>query len=227
MGLSKLLTKDTAEAVAKHIVNSAVYIKDNDSVDFDCDFKINKGVLVSDEVNTWLKFDLKDTFYCEELKQIQKELVESDVLEEYQAFDTWTGLVAAFIENKHKDKLADKIRQHLLGGVPKKDFPLNEIKVKFIELDDVPTHDSRMRIDKMVPEGHISQPVSEEIFELMDETGKSAEEIIEEKKAEGNPNYKYITGVTFTKEFYEVSVDLWVDYSPDPSTRPEEIEAKL
>jgi len=225
MGLSELLTKDTADAVAKHIVNSAVYIKDNDSVDFDCDFKINKGVLVSDEVNTWLKFDLKDTFYCEEIKKIQQELVASEVAEEYEAFDTWTRLVATLIENKHKDKLADRIRQHLLGGVPREGFPLNDIKVRFIEIDDVPAHDSRMRIDKMAPEGYISQPVSEEIFELMDETGKSAEEIIEEKKAEGNPNYKYITGVTFTKEFYEVSIDLWVDYSPDESTKPEELKA--
>ena len=225
MGLSELLTKDTADAVAKHVVNSAVYIKDNDSVDFDCDFKINKGVLVSDEVNTWLKFDLKDTFYCEEIKKIQQELLKSDIPEEYQAFDLWTKMVAKLLETKYKNKLADRIRQHLLGGVPKEGFPLNDIKVKHVEIDDIPTHDKTMKIDKMVPkDNYIAQPVSEEIFELMDETGKTAEEIIEMKKAEGNPDYEYITGVTFSKEFYEVSVDLWVDYSPDESTKPEELK---
>lgn len=226
MELAKLLTKETADIVAKHIVNSAVYIQDSEVVSFDCDFKLNKGNLVSDNVNTWLKFDLKDDFYCEEIKLIQKALADSDVPEEFQAFDTWSNLVAKLIETKHKNKLADKIRQHLLGGVPKEGFPLKDIKIKYIDIDEVPTHDKTMKIDKMVPkEGYVSQPVSEEIFELMDKTGKTAEQIIEDKKAEGDPNYQCITGVTFSKGFYEVSIDLWVDYTPDPSTKPEELKS--
>lgn len=224
MGLSELLTKDTADIVARHIVKSAVYIKDSETVNFDCDFKINKGVMASDAINTSLKFDLKEDFYCEELKKIQKELTSSDVPEEYHTFDAWTKLVSTLLETKYKGKLADNIRYHLLGGVPKEAFPLKEIKVKYIELDELPTNDKTMKIDKMSPPDFIGQPVSEEIFELMDETGKTAEKIIEEKKSEGNPNYQYITGVTFTKEFYEFSLDLWVDYTPDESTKPENLE---
>lgn len=227
MIISELLTKETAETVARHIVNCAVYIKDSEIVNFDCDFKINKGKLVSEETNTWLKFDLKDDFYCEELKQIQNAFINSDVPEEYQAFDTWTKLVATILETKLKDKLGDKIRQHLLGGVPKKDFPMKEIKIRYIEIDEIPTHDKIMKIDKKASKDYVAQPVSEEIFELMDLTGKSAETIIEEKKAEGNPDYEVITGVTFSKEFYEVSVDFWVDYSPDPNTKPESLREPI
>lgn len=220
MGLSELLTKQTAEIAARHIVKSAVYIKDNETINFDCDFKINKGILVSEDTNTWLKFDLKDDFYCEELKKIQLEFTKIETLEEYKAFDTWINLVGTFIETKYKDKLADNIRFHLLGGVSRDFFPLKDIKVKFIELDELPVNDKVMKIDKLSPPDFIGQPVSEEIFKIMEETGKNAEKIIEEKKAEGDPNYKYITGVTFTKEFYECSIDLWVDYSPDESNRP-------
>jgi len=228
MGISNLLTKESAEVVAKHILKSAVYLKDSENVNFDCDFKINQGILISDEINTWLKFDLKDDFYCQELRDVQQAIITSDVPEEYQAFDTWTQLVATFLETKYKDKLADKIRQHLLGGVPREGFPLKEIKVKYIEIDEIPTHDKTMRVDKAVPKDkYIALPVSERIFELMDSTGKTAETIVEEKKAEGDPDFECVTGVTFSKEFYEISVDLWVDYSPDESTRPEEAKKPI
>lgn len=219
MELSELLTKETAEIVAQHIVYCAEP-SDGETVSFDCDFKLNQGQFLTEDINTWLKFDLKDRFFCQELKDIQQELIKSELKEEYDAYDTWTRLVSTLLETKYKTKLVDKIRKNLLSNTTKELMPMNSIEVKTIELDELPVNDKTMKINKMSPKGHMSSPVSEEIFNLMNETGKSAEQIIEEKKDEGNPDYKYITGVNFTKTFFEVSIEMWVDYSLNPETNP-------
>lgn len=240
MGLTELLTKENAEKVAKHIVNCAKPT-DGEKVEFDCEFQMVQGEFITDEVNTWLKFDLKDEFYLKELKQIQEEMFKDDptksdpeVNAEFDLFDTWIRLVSSMLETRYKDRLSDAIRKTLLPQTTKELMPMDNIKVVFLELEEIPVTetgyvcDKVMSIQKLVsPEAPETAAVSEEIFRLIEETGKGPEEIIEMKKAEKDPNYAYVEGVVMTKRFFEINIELWVDYSLNPETKPEETPKAL
>ena len=232
MALKELLTKDNADKVAKHIVN-CIRPSDGEHVDLDCDFQMVQGQFVTEDVNTWIKFDLINDLSIKELKDIQKAMYaetdgrpESELRAEVNLFDTWRQLVGSLLETKYKKQVTQKVRQHLLPNTDEYLMPMDEVKVQLIEISDYgdsPIADKLMSIEKLVdPNSPESPGLSIEIYNLVDETGMMPDEIIKMKKEEGDPNYENVEGVKLTKHFYEINVELYIDYSLNPETKPEE-----
>lgn len=232
MGLKELLTKDNADKVAKHIVN-CIRSSDGEHVDLDCEFQMLEGEFITDDVNTWIKFDLHNDLFLQELKDIQTAMYsdtkgrpDSELRAKANLFDTWIKLVSSLLETKYKKQVTGKIRQHLLPNTDEHLMPMDKIKIQIIEISefgDSPIADKLMNIEKLVnPKDPESPSLASEIYALVDETGMMPDEIIEKKKAEGDPNYENVVGVQLNKHFYEVNIELFVDYSLNPETKPKE-----
>ena len=57
---------------------------------------------------------------------------------EFDLFDTWIRLVSSMLETRYKDKLSDAIRKTLLPQTTKELMPMDNIKVVFLELEEIP-----------------------------------------------------------------------------------------
>lgn len=231
MGLKELLTKDNADKVAKHIVN-CIRPSDGEHVDLDVAFQLDQGEFITENINTWIKFDLVQDLFSQELKDIQQAMYsdtegrpESELRAEVNLFDTWRQLVGTLLETKYKKQVTGKIRQHLLSNTEEYLMPMDEVKVQIIEISDYgdsPIADKLMNIEKLVDPNAPENPgLSMEIYNLVDETGLMPDEIVKKKKEEGDPNYDNVVGVKLTKHFYEINVELYIDYSLNPDTKPE------
>ena len=174
------------------------------------DFKISNGKMSSiGEFNTWIRFDVKN---CKTLKKVLDKLVSSEdpSQDDISNFDEWRKSVA---ENVTKEKFND-LKKHVCNSAfsGNQDMPFNVLSSDF-ELTDIPTNDKVIVVKKNTPQGVVIPPVSSEIMRIYEETGEDFSSIVNRKKAEGDPKYRWIVGIDAVKKFYEVTFSMAVDYS--------------
>lgn len=215
-----LLTSENAENLAKYIANNIGLKTDEMERTVEVDFHLKEGNMEkkeSQETNTWVKFDTKENTLC---RQILDFLCDEEVEPEetlLEQSEDFRQLTEEMLQNKYSDIIKEKIKQTVFPDTPPQIFPMKDFKVMFLEIAEKPKIDYTLSVKKEAPKDYISTPVANELIQEHLSTGEEYETIIKRKQEEGNEAYKYVIGVTKNKAFYEVNLDLYIDYSIDPS----------
>lgn len=214
-----LINHEKAEELAKYIVD--IFGTKENEIDLekniDVNFHLKAGQMEKDgnqNTNTWFKFDTQEGTLCRKILDFLCD-EELDAEEVREQFETFRNSVESIIESKYSNVLREKIRKYVFPSSPEILFPLKEIKVNFLEISEKPPIDFTIAIQKCSPPGEQTSQVSQDLLNTYLETREDLNDIVARKKAEGNENYKYVVGVKKTKAFYEVNLDLYVDFSVD------------
>jgi len=214
MIVEDLLTPETAEEVAKYIADN--FGESNEKRLLDCDFHLSKGSFHSENVNTWFKIDyegkgtLRDII--NHISEGNMELTE----ERIALFDKWKSMISVLLETKFKKTITNKLRKFLLGDLPKEVMPLENMRVDFLEISEKPKHDYLLTINKLLDKNTFEEGperLSEIIFRISDETGEDPVDVANRLKKEGDKRFQCVQNVEKRKHFYEIELDLWIDYS--------------
>lgn len=164
------------------------------------------------KTNTWIRFDCNPGV-IKNLIQIMSEIgevCEDDV----QAMDRWRGEVSKIMETDMLHMLREAIRVRILGGVPSEVIPLQDIQVTDVDISDLPEDDCVLVVKKAAPKGEETSPVAEDIFREKGRTGETIQQVVDRRKSEGDPRYRWVVDVEQSKHFFEVTVSISADYSP-------------
>lgn len=231
--LKEKLTEELATNVILEIVNKLYQLDDN-NVEFD--FEVKQGNMQSStndmQGNTTMFFDItEDTPSLYQLKKIVDN-------EEFDS-EEYSNIIAAFIQSivnnlvdNHMTDIRTNVRRLVMKDSDDELFPLKYIKIKYIDIidaSDLPLSVTNMIGVNKLPldpsdEGTSSGQVGPELINLVEKTGKDVNQIIKEKKEEGDLKYKYVLDAQWIKYLYEFYLIMDVDYAPIPK---EEYEAIL
>lgn len=209
--LETVLTDSAAIEVAKNIIERFNDSDDKQTIDYE--FDLSKGKLVSEDINTNLKFDsYPDTF----LANIRDTICgkEDMTKDDGDIILSFLIKIRDILNSEYKEQLKDIIRKKVLGEVDKEVFPLNRVQVINVEIGDLPDVDFLIVVQKSSPHGTISHSLSQELMNEHVETGKDLNDIIKYHQANGDEKYKYISGAYKRKYYFEYQVDMFVDYTP-------------
>jgi len=176
------------------------------------EFDVSNGMMKSKgKANTWIRFDCKPGV-IKNLIQIMSEtsyVCDDDV----QAMDRWRDEVSKILETDMLHKIREAIRERILGGATPEAIPLHDIQITDLDISDLPEDDCVLVIKKSAPQGEETQPVSEDIFGEKGRTGETIQQVVDRRKREGDPRYKWVVDVEQRKHFFEVTVSISADYS--------------
>lgn len=213
--IEMLFNKETAEEIAKNIVNN--FGETNENRSLDCDFHLRQGVFESGDVNTWFKMDVLNNKKFKDIVSYLNDIQDDQIKEFSVLFKKWKNLIALLLESKYSNKIIDSIRNDLLGGIDKRIMPIKKVVVKEIEIGEKPEHDYLLSIQKLVDPSTISEgdgvSLSKIAFDISDETGEDPVDVIYRLKEEGDERFKCVAEVKKTKHFYDIEIDFWIDYS--------------
>lgn len=226
-----------AEKCAEEIVNKFSNGKnDPETETVDYEYDLQKGEIVIDEgeytKNTSYMFDPEPS---SPLRNIIEAFIHDDEtrlpeIGDFEKLDEFLKeKVSKIIEEKYSNKMKETARVRVLGGAPEEIFPISNFKMLEISLHDF-GRKYKVRLMRgikvkkevlknakdtkdILSNKPRSKSVGEEIADIHDETGKSFEQIIAEKKALGDPEYDEVLGAQKVRAFYDCYVDMWFDYS--------------
>ena len=238
--LVSTLTAENAKIATKEIVDT--FIKKGDESNIEIDYKITFGVASSHDTNTIFKFNFVENSFLSQLAEVAAS-VEELSNDEHDAMLAFEKMIINEIEDKYFDTIKAKLRgftpldhdkmskinpitrQKILETI----FPMKNSKIVscFFNLLFVPDGDDGyiLMVNKNSPKPGLSTTsVSNDLIKRHSETGKNFDEIIKDRKAAGDDQYKYVVSVTKKYYEYQCQLSLHVDYSPAPK---EEVDAKI
>lgn len=216
----ELFNIESAKYLANYIVNIFGQ-SDQKTKLLDYTFDISKGVFSSGENNVFFKFDIIGN---EKLLEIQKFIQEGKAEQNNQAmekFDKWIKIISLLLETQYKQSLVNKARICVLGGaIPEQIIPIKEIRVNYLEIGSRPTHDYLLSIQKKCPKG-VQGPtgLSQIVMNQSMDTGQDVIDVLQ-RKMKQDQNFKYVTGYSKTKHFFDCSIDMWFDFSLNNKNKP-------
>jgi len=227
--IESVFTKINASKVAQTILKSM----DDEETQVDYDFFFQQGEFVSNDINTWIKFDtVKYPLLREMLDVLTNEEIEP-TKKRIELFTKFRENVCKLLAKEFKQSISTKLRNCIFGSkVDAKMCPIENIKVTSFDLADVPDSAKYLLVvKKEQPKDKISPSVSKDLYEYLYtlDDGELGKEEIEEKinefvveKRNSDSKFEYITKVTLKKAFFECSVELFADYT---MIRPEDIDS--
>ena len=126
--------------------------------------------------------------------------------------------ICELINTEHIDRIREGVRRAVLKKQNKLITPLKVIKAVDVEVGESEGAGTIV-IRKSLPQDVLDQggtSVMPILVRMQNETGKSFEEIIDEKKEAGDELFQYIDGIERRKTIFDCTLDLFVDYSPRP-----------
>jgi hypothetical protein len=215
------LTDATAQNVALYISQKMAKEADDETLEYD--FHIVQSEMSVDpqyaERNTWFRFDTRKD---DAVSAVKKAMFDTDCnIVELDFIDAYLQKVCRAIERQYAAAIEDTLRRVMFKGKP---YPLKLLRCTNLEIIDFsnvrPEENYNLIVHKNVPrsvleEGDVGGSVSAELFKINIETGKGFNAIIREKKAAGDPAYKYVTCAETKKMLWEAQLDMFVDYAAD------------
>lgn len=227
--LTTYLTDASALEVARYVVQKLDREADDETLEYD--FHVTHGEMHVDpqyaERNVWFKFDTKKK---DAIHYVKRSMYEADCnVAELEYIDSFMQKVCRAIERNHATAVEAVLRRVMFKGKP---MPIKLERCTMMEVIDFsqvrPEENYQLLVHKDVPKsvldaGEVGASVSAELFDINIRTGKGFNEIIRQKKAEGNPNYAYVTCAETKKMLWECQLDMYVNFSlpPLPETPPE------
>ena len=214
----EVFSEKNVEKMATFLVEN---IKEDTGVVIDYDFDLRKGQMdiegFEDMVGNFsVKFDTKEDtigrLFVETLSDEEEEVTE----EKIKLFQSFLDKVKEYMTKNLKEKLKSNIRQSVFGSDEIDVFPLDNIQIISIDISDKPEHDKILVIQKNRTQEEMhsgSGGLAQEIFKISTETGETYAQIVARKQQEGNPEYTSITGMTEKQWWYEVHLNMFIDFS--------------
>jgi len=223
-----IFTTENAELTAQAILESL----DDKETQVDYDFYFQKGKFISNDINTWIRFDTNQYPLLSEMLDILTNDEIKVTKERISLFSDFRDKVCAFLVEDFKKQVSDKLRDCVFGGTINEQMcPIKQIKAVNFDIADVPDSTKYLLVvRKEQPKDEISEGVSKDLYEyLHDIEAVMSKEEIEEKLNEFiierkgcDSKFKYIEKVTLKRAFFECQVELFVDYT---MIKPEEISS--
>jgi len=217
-----IFTNENAEKTAQIIIER-IHSK---GTQVDYDFHFQQGKFVSNDINTWIKFDTDNDQLLKDILDVLTNEEIEPTKERIKLFSDFRNKVCEVLANELKEELADKLRDYVFGGkMNKSTCPMNDIKVTNFEITDVPESGRYLLVvKKEQPRDEISQSVTNELYEYLrhledeekldiEKMSAKMDEFIKEKKEEGNEKFRYIKSVKMKRAFFECQIDMFADYS--------------
>ena len=219
--LKAVCTDAAACEIAKHIVEVMRREADDETLDYNFHITGATGKMwVSEayaERNCWFKFDTKPHSV---LREVMKAEFDADCNNaEYEFIEDFHRKICDQFVSAHAHDVEHILRDKIFMG---KNAPLRLIKAtafEIVPLGDIENY--QILIEKNIPQsvlaagGDPSAGISQELFRINAETGKGYNQIVREKKAAGDPKYKYVGQITTKKMYWEAQIDMFVDFSND------------
>jgi hypothetical protein len=218
--MSKVNEYFTEEVITKCATEilEAFHNKGSDET-VEVDFHLSEGTMEGDlsRPNTWFKFDCDDSVPALQdaiafLTSLWRE--EGTSNKDADDFVEIERRIKSKIQELHKDlNLSAALRKNVFQSVPSEILPIDKINILQVEMIGNDEQGYVLKINKKSNEGESSSSVAPELIRIHTETGKSFEQIIEEKQSEGDPNYQNVTGVKYEKYIKDINVAVAADYS--------------
>lgn len=221
LDFESVFTEENASKVASYIIDR---VAGKDRI-LDYDFHDAYGKFVSEEINTWFKFDTeKGTILGDVLAILSSDDVEvtQDRIILFDNFRKWIGRE---LSTTHKKKLTDTLRTQIFGDkLTEEECPMDDVKVISFEIGDLNRSSKYLILIRKTGTEDIAEPVSADMFKFIEQFDKDetvsdadlnlkANEYVKIMKASGSPLYKNVTQISLKKEIFECYVELFVDYS--------------
>lgn len=212
--LQEFFSELLKQSVAKEIFN--VISNPNFSQDaVNVDFHIKDGKMRSTKPwNTQFQFDSDDLVECKKVLHYLT-IAEDPTKEDIDTFEQWRISLSNELSSLCNEAFRSNVRKLVFGEDNKDVFPLNIIKVYDIDITNRPENDRVLVVKKEAPQGVQTHPVTAELMKECEETGRDVNDIIAEKKKNEDIRYKWITSATWRKHFYDITVSLMIDYTPN------------
>ena len=158
-----IFTTENAAKVAQSILKSM----DDEETIVDYDFRFQQGEFISDDINTWIKFDT-DKYPL--LQAMLETLMDEEIEPTKERVDLFTKFreeICGFLAGELKAQVSNKLRECVFGGkIDAKMCPIEKIKVVNFELADIPDSARYLLVvKKEQPKDNISPSVSKELYE--------------------------------------------------------------
>jgi hypothetical protein len=224
-----IFTTENAAKVAQSILKSM----DDEETIVDYDFRFQQGEFVSDDINTWIKFDTnKYPLLQAMLETLTDETIEP-TQERIDLFTNFREEICSFLAGELKTQVSNKLRECVFGGkIDANMCPIEKVKVVNFDLADIPDSARYLLVvKKEQPKDNIAPSVSKDLYDHLHslDDDKMTKNEIEQKlndfiseKRDCDSKFKYIKEVKLKKAFFECQVELFADYA---MVRPEDIEA--
>ena len=206
---------------------------DDKDTQIDYDFSFQQGEFVSDDINTWIRFDTNNYPLLKEMLGVLTNEKIEPTKKRIKLFAKFREDVCKLLVKEFKEVIADKLRNCVFGSkINAKICPIENIKITDFDLADIPDSARYLLVvKKEQPKDVISPSVSKDLYDYLYtlDDGELNKKEIEEKlnefiseKRNSDSKFKYITKVTLKKAFFECQVELFADYT---MVRPEDIDS--
>lgn len=221
---AEFFTREVAEECAKEILRA--FDEKGNTESIEVDFNLSRGKMVEplDQVNTWFKFDCRDSGGT--LQKVFEFLTELWRNEDTSEEDAATvrrfeaEVTECLREQVDVQSLGDTLRRCVFKSVPAALLPIEQIRFHRTEFAGGDEQGYILKVEKFARVDQESgqfldqqAPVAKELIEIHTETGKSFKEIIKEKRAEGDPRYELVADAKLERYVKDVTVMLSGDYS--------------
>jgi hypothetical protein len=160
-----IFTTENAAKVAQSILKSM----DDEETIVDYDFRFQQGEFVSDDINTWIKFDT-DKYPL--LQAMLETLMDEEIEPTKERVDLFTKFreeICGFLAGELKAQVSNKLRECVFGGKIDADMcPIKKIKVISFDLADVPDSAKYLLVvKKEQPKDNIAPSVSKDLYDYL------------------------------------------------------------
>ena len=208
---SELLKKSVANEIVNEILKP-----DFDREAVNVDFHIKEGKMsCSKPWNTQIQFDADNSPYCQKVLKYLSE-AEDPSKDDIAFFELWRISLNYSIENIITDKFKTQVMNLVFRENSEELDPISRFKVIDVDITNRPENDRVLVVKKEAPQGLQTSPITAELMLEVESTGRDINDIIAEKKKNGDSRYKWVTSATWRKHFYDITVSLMVDYLPQP-----------
>jgi len=226
--LSEYFTDENVIKCAEEIV--VAFETKSTQENLEVDFSINNGKMSGslDISNTGFKFDTSEGELLHEIRSVltQSFREESADIDKDAAdiLDFQTRVCEELGKDIYNKRLADVLRSEQSGlNAPEWLIPIPEICFQSFELSSDDEGGYMLRVLKGA--GSTSESVAPELIEIHQETGTPFNDIIAQKKSEGDLRYEHVDAADWVRYIFDVHLDFAADYSPCEKT--EDVERKI
>lgn len=207
-----LFSEENAKKAADEIVDR--FCSTSDETNTELDYEIKQGRMVqTGDPNLYFKFNIEKEKVLSEYIEFFKDTISETI---YKEESEWISMIKQFILSRI-DEIRNAIRTRLLKNAMEELIPLKSIEIKNLDFTPFAKDNILLVIEKEVKNEDVSfASIRDDLLATQEETGKMLNEIITQRKLEGDNRYFNIKSAYAKYYVSEIELSLLVDFSLTP-----------